>query len=510
MECNASNPETEPHCGRCWKLQSGWLGRQGRQRHRVSKRSSKAVSSRSNGYASSDLDSDNEERMPWVPVEKALQRLRSSEQVTDSDSNHTAYEACHGVESPLTKQSVLPQKSVQNECSQTNSTQDELPSCSYRLHEKTMSESGINTNSTRHSIQKCASLPNTVRMPSFTDTPSPICNTGNHSTRKMISLGQRSSTPVSTYSSSTDTTMNGLPTTDSLSNKESTVKQNSLSHISNMNSSVKSTCDDSSLNVVDSGISSMESYLSESLLSSQLSCHRGRSVPTSQSRCHSAPTTPVKISTADGKNCLLSPTKRLDMLEKYKGRLSLLETRRTLSHYQVTSPSTSSRSLLKHCSSAPSFSNSLDSLRMNSSSSIEMDVAKVESNSLLTSTHNSSEVFSLAHNTRNTETEPEQKRETEPVPAISNSQMHRANLQTDGQNELKDSSNSTINQPNVGTDHKDMCVICLTKPKEASIIHGRTGHQVCCYSCAKRLRRRGKPCPVCRRPINRVIKNYVM
>ena len=56
----------------------------------------------------------------------------------------------------------------------------------------------------------------------------------------------------------------------------------------------------------------------------------------------------------------------------------------------------------------------------------------------------------------------------------------------------------------------DVCVICLTRPKEASIIHGNTGHQVCCYVCAKRLRHRKMPCPVCRRPISGVIKNYIL
>ncbi|XP_052063896.1 E3 ubiquitin-protein ligase Mdm2-like [Mytilus californianus] len=52
------------------------------------------------------------------------------------------------------------------------------------------------------------------------------------------------------------------------------------------------------------------------------------------------------------------------------------------------------------------------------------------------------------------------------------------------------------------------CCICFSRPKTASIIHGCTGHQVCCYRCAKRLKRLAKPCPLCRRPIQKVIKNY--
>ena len=58
--------------------------------------------------------------------------------------------------------------------------------------------------------------------------------------------------------------------------------------------------------------------------------------------------------------------------------------------------------------------------------------------------------------------------------------------------------------------YTNLCQICFSKPKEASLIHGKTGHQVCCYTCAKKLRRHGKPCPVCRRPIQRVIKNFLV
>lgn len=52
------------------------------------------------------------------------------------------------------------------------------------------------------------------------------------------------------------------------------------------------------------------------------------------------------------------------------------------------------------------------------------------------------------------------------------------------------------------------CIICLSQPKEATIIHGTTGHQSCCYRCACRLRRHRKPCPVCRQPIQKVVRNY--
>ena len=63
----------------------------------------------------------------------------------------------------------------------------------------------------------------------------------------------------------------------------------------------------------------------------------------------------------------------------------------------------------------------------------------------------------------------------------------------------------TDGQPSVG-----LCMICLSAPKDASLVHGKTGHQACCFQCARRLKSRGRPCPVCRRPINRVIRNFIV
>lgn len=58
------------------------------------------------------------------------------------------------------------------------------------------------------------------------------------------------------------------------------------------------------------------------------------------------------------------------------------------------------------------------------------------------------------------------------------------------------------------TTKDDPCVVCLTRRKTASIIHGKSGHQVCCYRCAKRLKKERKSCPICRRPIQKVIRNF--
>ncbi len=48
------------------------------------------------------------------------------------------------------------------------------------------------------------------------------------------------------------------------------------------------------------------------------------------------------------------------------------------------------------------------------------------------------------------------------------------------------------------------CVICMDNPKNATLIHGDCGHTVCCMDCAKTL----EICPICRRKIDNVIRNF--
>lgn len=76
--------------------------------------------------------------------------------------------------------------------------------------------------------------------------------------------------------------------------------------------------------------------------------------------------------------------------------------------------------------------------------------------------------------------------------------------------EQLNSSVSTCPAATTAASNQNLCIVCMVKPKEASVIHGKTGHQVCCYPCAKKLKRKGKPCPVCRRPIQKVIKNFIV
>ncbi|XP_057312399.1 E3 ubiquitin-protein ligase Mdm2-like isoform X1 [Hydractinia symbiolongicarpus] len=52
------------------------------------------------------------------------------------------------------------------------------------------------------------------------------------------------------------------------------------------------------------------------------------------------------------------------------------------------------------------------------------------------------------------------------------------------------------------------CCVCLEGVRNATFIHGDTGHQCCCYDCAKTLKEMKKKCPICRKRIDHVIVNY--
>ena len=58
------------------------------------------------------------------------------------------------------------------------------------------------------------------------------------------------------------------------------------------------------------------------------------------------------------------------------------------------------------------------------------------------------------------------------------------------------------------TDDNSKCIICMEQPKNATIIHGDTGHCCCCFQCAQVLKLRRDPCPICRAPIDHVIRQF--
>ena len=75
---------------------------------------------------------------------------------------------------------------------------------------------------------------------------------------------------------------------------------------------------------------------------------------------------------------------------------------------------------------------------------------------------------------------------------------------------VEEEEEEQIGRPGPTPDDAGGCVICLDKPKDATIVHGATGHVCCCTSCALERQRKGYRCPICRAAIDRVIKQYTV
>ncbi|XP_037680887.1 protein Mdm4 isoform X2 [Choloepus didactylus] len=53
------------------------------------------------------------------------------------------------------------------------------------------------------------------------------------------------------------------------------------------------------------------------------------------------------------------------------------------------------------------------------------------------------------------------------------------------------------------------CRLCEKRPRDGNIIHGRTGHLATCFHCARRLKKAGASCPICKKEIQLVIKVFI-
>ncbi|NWH85816.1 MDM4 protein, partial [Aegithalos caudatus] len=53
------------------------------------------------------------------------------------------------------------------------------------------------------------------------------------------------------------------------------------------------------------------------------------------------------------------------------------------------------------------------------------------------------------------------------------------------------------------------CFLCQHRPRDGNIVHGRTAHLVACFRCARMLKKKRAPCPVCRKEIQRVIRIFM-
>jgi Zinc finger, C3HC4 type (RING finger)/SWIB/MDM2 domain len=58
-------------------------------------------------------------------------------------------------------------------------------------------------------------------------------------------------------------------------------------------------------------------------------------------------------------------------------------------------------------------------------------------------------------------------------------------------------------------DASNLCTMCYIRPKDACFVHGQCSHQVSCYPCAKKIVNRRESCPVCRRKIEKIVKNFI-
>jgi E3 ubiquitin-protein ligase Mdm2 len=100
---------------------------------------------------------------------------------------------------------------------------------------------------------------------------------------------------------------------------------------------------------------------------------------------------------------------------------------------------------------------------------------------------------------------------------LASGEQSTADLSSVDENDISDSDDedmedSTANENSNnrgGGNHTDLrCVVCLTSERNATIVHGETGHVVCCLVCARILKARGDNCPVCRCRIDVVIQHF--
>jgi hypothetical protein len=72
--------------------------------------------------------------------------------------------------------------------------------------------------------------------------------------------------------------------------------------------------------------------------------------------------------------------------------------------------------------------------------------------------------------------------------------------------------NSSSNRRGAGGNNHnnsdELCLICRSEERNATIVHGETGHVACCLTCARMLKARGDCCLVCRLPIDSIIQQF--
>lgn len=115
------------------------------------------------------------------------------------------------------------------------------------------------------------------------------------------------------------------------------------------------------------------------------------------------------------------------------------------------------------------------------------DVYKKEENSKLFDPCSSVEFLDLAHSSESQET----------ISSVGEQADNLFEQRTDTEN-MEDCQN--ILKP---------CSLCEKRPRDGNIIHGRTSHLTTCFHCARRLKKTGASCPICKKEIQLVIKVFI-
>ncbi|VTJ77512.1 Hypothetical predicted protein [Marmota monax] len=110
-----------------------------------------------------------------------------------------------------------------------------------------------------------------------------------------------------------------------------------------------------------------------------------------------------------------------------------------------------------------------------------------EGNSKLLNPCNSVEFLDLAHSSESQET----------ISSMGEQSDNVSEQRTDVEN-MEDCQN--ILKP---------CSLCEKRPRDGNIIHGRTSHLTTCFPCARRLKKAGASCPICKKEIQLVIKVFI-
>uniref|UniRef100_A0ABI7WYS4 E3 ubiquitin-protein ligase Mdm2 n=1 Tax=Felis catus TaxID=9685 RepID=A0ABI7WYS4_FELCA len=93
-------------------------------------------------------------------------------------------------------------------------------------------------------------------------------------------------------------------------------------------------------------------------------------------------------------------------------------------------------------------------------------------------------------------------------PSTSNSIIHSSQEDVKEFEREETQDKEEIVEPSFPHNAIEPCVICQGRPKNGCIVHGKTGHLMACFTCAKKLKKRNKPCPVCRQPIQMIVLTY--